>query len=73
MQSTEEIAIPDGGQLRCTKDRGGKKKKKNLPRTETPQGQSDTGRNPRPPLVPEPLQEHNTKALFPSKITLPAD
>lgn len=41
--------------------------------TETPQGQSDTGRNPSPPLFPEPLQEHNTKALIPSKIKLPAD
>ena len=41
--------------------------------TENPQGQSDTGRNPSSPLFPEPLQEHNTKALIPSKIKLPAD
>lgn len=58
----------------CMKDREGvKKNKKKQPQTETPQGQSDTGRNPSPLLVPEPPQKHNTKALFPSKIKLPAD
>lgn len=70
MQSTQVIAIPVGGQVRRTKDRGEKKKKKKELVIETPQGQSDTGRNPKPPLVPEPIQEHNTKAPFPSKIRL---
>lgn len=40
---------------------------------DNPQGQSDSGRNPKPLLAPEPPQEHDTKAPFPSKIKLPAD
>lgn len=36
------------------------------------QGQSDTGRNPRPFSVPWPLQKHDTKAPFTSKMKLPA-
>lgn len=31
---------------------------------DTPQGQSDTGRNPRPLLASEPSQEHDTKSPF---------
>lgn len=46
--------------------------KKNEIGMETSQGQRDTGRNLRPPLVPKPLLEHNTKVPFPSKINLPA-
>lgn len=51
------------------KKRQGRKKRK---RWKTPQGQSDAGRNPRPPLVPEPKQEHDTKAPASSKIKQPA-
>lgn len=60
------------GELKVKKKKkiGERKKERGI---ETPQGQSDSGRNPKPLLVPEPLQEHETKAPFPSKIKLPPD
>lgn len=35
--------------------------------------QGDTGRKPRPLLVPEPPQKHDTKGLLPFKINLRAE
>lgn len=75
MQSTGIILVV-GGLLcvqRCRSETAGGGGRNIGLGQKTPQGQSDTGRNPSPPLFPEPLQEPNTKALIPSKIKLPAD